>query len=88
MDFFPESIIQYIDSLDKYPFGKGYAYIYEALKSHDVQKLKSKIEKEFSDDIIDISIENKEGQYGTLYVKFHNNYLGSILGKSSNYLRS
>lgn len=81
MDFFPESTMQYIDSLDKYPFDKGYAYIYETLKSHDVQKLKSKLEKEFSDDIIDISIENKEGQYGTLYVKFDNNYLGSILGK-------
>lgn len=81
VDFFPESTMQYINSLNKYPFGKGYDYIYETLKSHDILKLKEKIEKEFHDDIVDILIENKEDNYGTLYVKFNNKYLGSLLGK-------
>lgn len=43
--------------------------------------MKEKIEKDFSDDIVDLSIENKEGNYGVLYVKFNNIYLGSFLGK-------
>ena len=79
--FFEENDLHEIDILPKYPFKLGYDYIYETLKSHDVQKLKSRIEKEFSNDILDISIENKEDKYGMLVVKFEDSHLGGFLSE-------
>lgn len=78
IEFFDEEEMNAIDCLEKYPFKLGYDYIYETLKSHDVEKLKRKIEEEFHDDIVDIYIENQEGKYGMLLVKFNNSHLGGF----------
>lgn len=45
-------------------------WILESLKSHDIEALKRKIEKEYSKNIRDISIENKQDKTGLLYVRF------------------
>lgn len=78
-DFFEESQILHIDSLDKYPYKLGYDYIYETLRSHDVEKLKDKIEKEFPDEVKHIDVENKDGKYGCMIVKFHHAYLDGLM---------
>ena len=69
-DYFGEEYDTWLDShLCEYE-GRWYDAIYDSLKSHDVEKLKSAIEKEFSTHVKSIGIENKSGGYGALRVKF------------------
>lgn len=60
------------DVLDSYNEGtfNFSEWILESLKSHDVESLKNKIEKEYPKNIIDIKIENKQDKTGLLLVKF------------------
>lgn len=45
-------------------------WILESLKSHDIEGLKRKIEREYPKNIRDISIENKQNKTGLLYIRF------------------
>lgn len=55
-------------------------WILESLKSHDIERLKSKIESEYHEYIEDISIDNKQDKTGLLLVKFDNKYRYKIKG--------
>lgn len=51
------------------------SYLYETLKSHDVDSLMNYIEKEYKDNIYEICTINRSNKHGLVGVKFNNKQL-------------